>query len=115
MEYNTAGNPMPVTNMPSCSNGIDPSLTSSTTFDIGPASTFTDHFRPTGSMSYLIRGSSSIPYGPCRCLHFSALNGRTAAPFNANTEQILNGGPASSVRASRVGSLAPELPHQDTR
>lgn len=49
MEYNTAGNPMPVTNMPSYSNANDLSLTSSTTFDIGPAMTFTDHFVSIGS------------------------------------------------------------------
>lgn len=42
---------MPVTNLPSCSNANDPSLTSSTTFDIGPALTLTDHFVPTGSES----------------------------------------------------------------
>lgn len=54
VEYNTAGNPIPVTAMPSCSDDSDPSLTSSTTFDIGPASTFTDYSVPTGS---LIRGA----------------------------------------------------------
>ncbi|KAG6359083.1 hypothetical protein INS49_012603 [Diaporthe citri] len=54
-EYNTAGNPIPVTAMPSCSGGSDPLLTSSTTFDIGPASTFTDYAVPTGSPSSFIR------------------------------------------------------------
>lgn len=70
---------MPVTNLPSCSNANDPSLTSSTTFDIGPALTLTDHSVPTGSES--------------------------ATPFNSNSEQKLNGEPASSAKSSRVGSL----------
>lgn len=57
MEYNTAGSPIPVTVMPSCSGDSDPLLTSSTTFDIGPASTFTDYNVPTGSPSSFIRGA----------------------------------------------------------
>lgn len=103
MEYNTAGNPIPVTAMPSCSGDSDSSLTSSTTFDIGPASTFTDYAVPAGSLGSFIRGALYISHGSYRCLHFSALNGQTASPFNSNNEKILNGGSAGPAAASKVG------------
>ena len=71
--YNTAGSATLATSMPSCSATNWLSL-SSTTFYIGPAPTFTDHFVPTGSASSFIRGMVQVSHASHSCPHFSALN-----------------------------------------
>lgn len=62
MEYNTAGNPRLVADMPSCPDDGDPSLSSSTTFDIGPAPTFTRHSLLHGFASSFARGTISYTH-----------------------------------------------------
>lgn len=66
--YNTAGRPMPMTDVQTCTIASDPPLSSwtasdldpddsFTTFDLGPAPSFTEDSAPTGFARYLIRGA----------------------------------------------------------